>query len=63
MTLTLHQNAEKLLSVLKELPQAKSGSIESEFRETVQELCQQVREVSLPSPDPDPRLIVPPFPG
>jgi hypothetical protein len=63
MTLTLHQNAEKLLSVLKELPSANPGSVDSEFRETVKELCLQVREVPLLSPDPDPRLIVPPFPG
>lgn len=60
MTLTLHQNAEKLLSVLKELPPAKLGSVESEFRETVQELCLQVRNLPL-NQNRESQLVPPPL--
>jgi hypothetical protein len=62
MTFTLHQNAEKLLAVLKELPPVGPDSIENDFRETVRNLCLQVQEIPL-SQEREQRLIPPPFPG
>lgn len=47
MGLNMHQNAEKLLSILKnELTPVKSGDwIEKDFRETVEQLCLQVQKL------------------
>jgi hypothetical protein len=60
MTLTLEQNLEKTLALLRELPQARPGTVDRDFQDTVRDLCEQVSALLLTLRDGG-QLVPPPL--